>query len=106
MVLDELHRERGARQQILRADRETVPDAAFPDGDKIEYRNEDTDWGFPFYFKFDSARLANEAANLKSTEASPQWVIVRHYGWRIPWLSMFPNALSVPPNGCPASWRI
>lgn len=69
--------------------------ALFPDGDEIEYRNEDTDWGFPFYFKFDSARLANQAANLKSTEANPTWVIVRHYGWRIPWLSMFPNALSV-----------
>lgn len=71
--------------------------AVFPDGDQIEYRNEDTDWGFPFYFKFDSARLANQAANLKSTEATPTWVIVRHYGWRIPWLSMFPNALAIWP---------
>lgn len=71
--------------------------AVFPDGDAIEYRNEDTDWGFPFYFKFDSARLANQAANLKSTAADPAWVIVRHYGWRIPWLSMFPNALSTWP---------
>ncbi len=71
--------------------------ALFPDGDEIEYRNEDTNWGFPFYFKFDSARLANQASNLKSTEATPTWVIVRHYGWRIPWLSMFPNALSVRP---------
>ncbi len=71
--------------------------AIFPDGDEMEYRNEDTDWGFPFYFKFDSARLANQAANLKSTAANPTWVIVRHYGWRIPWLSMFPNALSIWP---------
>ena len=75
--------------------------AAFPDGDEIEYRNEDTDWGFPFYFKFDSARLANQAANLKSTAANPNWVIVRHYGWRIPFLSMFPNALSVWPAAGP-----
>ena len=75
--------------------------AVFPDGGEIEYRNEDTDWGFPFYFKFDSARLANQAANLKSTEANPTWVIVRHYGWRIPWLSMFPNALSVRPADGP-----
>lgn len=75
--------------------------AIFPDGDQIEYRNEDTDWGFPFYFKFDSARLANQAANLKSTEANPTWVIVRHYGWRVPWLSMFPNALAVRPASGP-----
>jgi Protein of unknown function (DUF1523) len=75
--------------------------AVFPDGDQIEYRNEDTDWGFPFYFKFDSARLANRAANLKSTEANPSWVIVRHYGWRIPWLSMFPNALAIWPVAGP-----
>ena len=75
--------------------------AVFPDGQEIEYRNEDTDWGFPFYFKFDSARLANQAANLKSTAASPSWVIIRHYGWRIPWLSMFPNALSIRPAAGP-----
>jgi hypothetical protein len=75
--------------------------ATFPDGDQIEYRNEDTDWGFPFYFKFDSARLANRAANLKSTEANPTWVVVRHYGWRIPWLSMFPNALAIWPAAGP-----
>ena len=75
--------------------------ATFPDGGQIEYRNEDTDWGFPFYFKFDSARLANQASNLKSTEANPTWVVVRHYGWRIPWLSMFPNAISIRPASGP-----
>lgn len=75
--------------------------AIFPSGREIEYRNEDTDWGFPFYFKFDSARLANQAANLKSTEADPKWVIVRHYGWRVPWLSMFPNAISIRPASGP-----
>lgn len=75
--------------------------AVFPDGDEIEYRNEDTDWGFPFFFKFDSARLANQAANLKSTAANPTWVVIRHYGWRIPMLSMFPNALSVRPASGP-----
>ena len=67
----------------------------YPDGDPMEYRNEDTGWGFPWYFKFESARLANEASDLKSTADNPRWTVVRHYGWRIPWLDMFPNAVSV-----------
>ncbi len=69
--------------------------AKYGDGDPMEYRNEDTGWGFPWYFKFDEAKLANRAADLKSTEESPKWVVLRHYGWRIPVLDMFPNALSI-----------
>lgn len=69
----------------------------YPDGGEMEYRNEDTGWGFPWYFKFDSARLANKASDLKSTADNPRWVVVRHYGWRIPWLDMFPNAISIRP---------
>lgn len=67
----------------------------YAEGGGMEYRNEDTGWGFPFYFKFDSAELANSAADAKSTGAEPRWVVLRHYGWRIPMLDMFPNALSM-----------
>ncbi|MEM6665392.1 MAG: DUF1523 family protein [Pseudomonadota bacterium] len=66
-----------------------------PNGETRVYRNEDTDWGFPFYFKFDSSNLQAEAQGLISTEAEPTWVIVRHYGWRITFISMFPNAMEV-----------
>lgn len=70
-------------------------------GQPSVYRNEDTGWGFPFYFKFDTADLAAEAHNAISTEANPQWMVVRHYGWRFTMASMFPNALSMRPADGP-----
>jgi len=66
-----------------------------PDGKIIVYRNEDTGWGWPPYFKFDTSNLYAEATDLKSTSAVPRWVAVRHYGWRSEFISIFPNALSV-----------
>ena len=66
-------------------------------GDVMVYRNEDTGWIWPPYFKFDSSDLQAEAANLISTKDTPQWLIVRHYGWRSNWLTIFPNAISVRP---------
>lgn len=68
-----------------------------PAGDERVYRNEDTGWGFPWYLKFDTANLAAAAEDAVSTKDDPDWVIVRHYGWRIPMISMFPNALSMRP---------
>ncbi|WP_375260458.1 DUF1523 family protein [Palleronia sp.] len=65
------------------------------DGDPMVYRNEDTGWGWPFYFKFDSADLQARAADLTSTREAPIWVAVRHYGWRSRLLSAFPNATSI-----------
>lgn len=69
----------------------------YPDGDDMVFRNEDTGWGWPPYLKFGSASVQAQAANLVSTSADPQWVALRHYGWRIPVWSVFPNALSVRP---------
>ena len=66
-----------------------------PNGKVIVYRNEDTGWGWPPYFKFDTADLQAEAGNLVSTPEEPKWVALRHYGWRNTWLSIFPNALSI-----------
>lgn len=72
-------------------------EAARPNGSVRVYRNEDTGWIWPPYFKFDSSNLQAEARNLISTSENPKWVAVRHYGWRIPFLSIFPNAVSITP---------
>ena len=69
--------------------------AKWPGGGDRVYRNEDTSWGWPPYFKFDTADLAAQATDRVSTAGAPDWVVMRHYGWRIPVLSMFPNALSI-----------
>ena len=71
------------------------------DGDVKVYRNEDTGWGWPPYFKLDSSNLQAEAANLISTREAPQWVTIRHYGWRSQLLSIFPNAVSIRPVAGP-----
>ena len=65
------------------------------DGDPMVYRNEDTGWGWPPYFKFDTANLQAEANDLRSVADSPNWVAVRHYGWRNEFFSIFPNAIGV-----------
>jgi hypothetical protein len=75
--------------------------AKWPGGGDRVYRNEDTGWGWPPYFKFDTADLAAEATDLVSTAEAPDWVVVRHYGWRIPVMSMYPNALSIRPASGP-----
>jgi hypothetical protein len=56
------------------------------------YRNEDTGWIWPPYFKFDSSDLQAEAANLARGD---EWAVVTHYGWRIRWASIYPNAVGV-----------
>jgi hypothetical protein len=65
------------------------------------YRNEDTGWGWPPYFKLDSSNLHTEAQDLISTSANPQWVVVTHYGWRAELFSAFPNAIAVRPVASP-----
>ena len=65
------------------------------------FRNEDTGWIWPPYFKFDSADLqAHAAANISAT-GTPQWVVMTHYGWRNKYLSIYPNAISVRPVDSP-----
>lgn len=66
-----------------------------PDGGVMVYRNEDTGWGWPPYFKFDTSNLQAEAADLKSTADKPQWVAIKHYGWRNEFMTIFPNAVGV-----------
>ena len=66
--------------------------AVFSDGSPRVFRNEDTGWGWPPYFKFSSGNLQAEAQSLSESEG---WVAVRHYGWRIKMFSIYPNALSL-----------
>ncbi len=64
-------------------------------GDVMVYRNEDTGWGWPPYFKFDTSNLQAEAQDAKSTEATPEWYAIKHYGWRLEFITIFPNAISI-----------
>lgn len=57
------------------------------------YRNEDTGFGFPWYFKFDAAEVQGRAQLLGQDRA--QLALVTYYGWRIPMLKLFPNAVDV-----------
>lgn len=61
-----------------------------PDGEPRVYRNEDN----LLYFKFDSADLQ---AQVQSLAADKQLVALRHYGWRVPLFSRFPNAIKAWP---------
>ncbi len=58
------------------------------------YRNEDTGWIWPPYFKFDSSDLQAEAAAEARAEG---WFSLTHYGWRIRWASIYPNAIAIKP---------
>ncbi len=71
------------------------------DGDLMVYRNEDTGWSWPPYFKFDTANLYTEANDAVSDRAAPEWFVIRHYGWRSELLSSFPNAISIKPIAGP-----
>lgn len=75
--------------------------AVRPNGKSIVYRNEDTGWGWPPYFKFDTANLYTEANDAISTKDAPEWVSVTHYGWRSQLLSIFPNAVAIKPVSGP-----
>jgi len=61
------------------------------------YRNEDTGWIWPPYFKFDSSDLQAEAEDLVSTADTPQWAVMTHYGWRVRYMTIFPNAITIRP---------
>ncbi|MDZ4094366.1 MAG: DUF1523 family protein [Paracoccaceae bacterium] len=66
-----------------------------PNGRTMVYRNEDTGWGWPPYFKVNSFNLQAEAGDLVSTVDAPKWVAIKHYGWRNEFFTIFPNAVSV-----------
>ena len=82
--------------------------AVWPNHKPRVYRNEETDWGFPWYFKFDSGNIQAVAQDLVSTGSEPQWVVITHYGWRIEIFSMYPNAVDIrtvdSPEYLPLPW--
>ncbi|MBK5933157.1 uncharacterized protein DUF1523 [Rhodovulum imhoffii] len=70
-------------------------EAFYEDGKPIVYRNQDTGWLWPPYFKVNSSNLQAEAQDIASTKDNPQWVVVTHYGWRSEYLSIYPNAIDL-----------
>ena len=77
-----------------------------PQNDKVMvYRNEDTRWGFPFYFKFNSADLQAKAQGFAVDKKTVQ---VKYYGWRLVMFDEFRNMTSmkeVEPNAS-AAWPV
>lgn len=62
------------------------------------YRNEDAGLGWPPMLKFDSSNLQAEAADMRSPSgADERWVAIKHYGWRLDWMTVYPNALAIKP---------
>ena len=62
------------------------------DGKIMVYRNEDTRWGFPFYFKFGSANLQ---AQVQAFGNENKLVQIKYYGWRMTMFDEYRNAVSV-----------
>lgn len=70
-------------------------------GNTMVYRNEDTGWDWPPYFKFDSSNLQADAAAAISSYENPRYFSITHYGWRLKWMTIFPNAISLKPVAGP-----
>jgi len=66
-----------------------------PDRRERVFRNEDTGWGWPPFFKMNSADMQARARDLVSTAEEPRWVRLRYYGIRSQLFSIYPNVLSV-----------
>ena len=66
-------------------------------GKPMVYRNEDTGWGWPPYFKLNSHNVQTLAASMASRPEREQWVAITHYGWRNEFFTIFPNAIRVRP---------
>lgn len=58
------------------------------------YRNEDTGWSFPWYFKFNSADIQAQA---QSANDANQMSRIVYYGWRFNMMNMFKNIVSIKP---------
>jgi hypothetical protein len=56
------------------------------------FRNEDTGWGFPWYFKFNSADLQAIAHSIAGERGT---AIFTYYGWRIQLFSSMPNVIKI-----------
>lgn len=70
-------------------------EAVRPNGRERVFRNEDTGWGWPPYFKLNAADMQARARDLVSTGAEPRWIAVSYYGIRSQVFSIYPNILRV-----------
>lgn len=77
-------------------------DTVRPNGRTAVFRNEDTGWSWPPYFKFNSADLQAQASKFVTPpNTEPRWVALTHYGWRINYINIYPNAVSITPVAGP-----
>lgn len=69
------------------------------------FHNEDTRWGFPWYFKFNSAELQAVAQSIANERGT---ALITYYGWRIKILSVVPNITNIkraaPDEAQPIPW--
>lgn len=73
----------------------------YENGKPMVFRNEDTGFGWPPYFKLNSSNLQAKARDLVSTKDAPRWVMITHYGWRNDLISIYPNAVRLKPVSGP-----
>lgn len=96
-ALDVKDKEDGAEKQVQTAT--STSDVRFINsvsrkGKPMVFKNEDTGWGWPPYFKFTSADVTAEAQAFANDQGKP-WVLVKYYGWRFTMFSKFPNVLDL-----------
>ena len=66
------------------------------------YRNEDTGFGWPPLFQVGQLKLYRLRPKMRfPIGTEPEWYVVRHYGWRNTFLSIYPNAVSIKPISGP-----
>lgn len=65
-----------------------------PDKTAEVFRNEDTRFGWPPYFKFDAVDLAGEAARIAKNEPKAV-VLITYYGYKSNVLGLSPNVVSM-----------
>ena len=61
------------------------------------FRNEDTGWIWPPYFKFDAADMQARGRDAISDSDTPKWVAASYYGVRSEFFSIYPNVLKIRP---------
>jgi hypothetical protein len=66
------------------------------DNKVLVLRNEDTGWGWPPYFKFNSSDLVAKAQGFANQQPPPS-VLITFYGWRSQLFTLYPNIIRMRP---------
>lgn len=64
-------------------------------GGELVFRNEDTGWLWPPFYKFDAADMQARTRDMVSSSDNPRWVRITYYGIRSQIFSIYPNALRI-----------